>query len=71
MSGRVAALLALAIVVGALFVVTAIVVKPTGFDRCVSIVSADIERQAAQTAATNDPRDVELSAARICAGAMD
>ncbi|UJW85068.1 hypothetical protein [Devosia sp. SL43] len=59
----------LAILVGAVGVMIAVTNKPTGFDRCVSIISGEIEDRALATAATVDPRDVEIEAARICAGA--
>ena len=62
------ALLVVAILVGAGAVSAAVLLKPTGFERCVSIVSADIERNVSP-GATLDPRDVEAEAARTCAGA--
>jgi hypothetical protein len=61
-------LIILAILVGAAGVMVAITQKPTGFDRCVSIIGRDIDARAAATGATLDPRDVEVEAARICAG---
>ena len=61
-------LIILAILVGAAGVMVAITQKPTGFDRCVSIIGRDIDARAAATGATLDPRDVEVVAARICAG---
>lgn len=62
------ALIALAIVVGAGIIAAAVALKPTGFDRCVAIISAEIERQATP-GSTLDPRDTEVEAARVCAGA--
>lgn len=62
------ALIVLAILLGAGIIAAAVALKPTGFDRCVSIISADIERQATP-GSTLDPRDTEAEAARICAGA--
>lgn len=62
------AAIVLAILVGAGGVAATIALRPTGFDRCVSIVSADIERSASP-GSTLDPRDVEAEAARVCAGA--
>ena len=62
------ALLVAAILVGAGIIASAVLLKPTGFERCVSIVGRDIERNASP-GATLDPRDVEAEAARICAGA--
>ena len=62
-------LIVLAILVGAAGVSVAVVQKPTGFDRCVSIIGRDIDARASATGATLDPRDVEVEAARICAGA--
>ena len=58
----------IAILLGSAAIATAIVLKPTSFDRCVALISADIEREAARTAVTLDPRDMESDAARICAG---
>ncbi|UXN73825.1 hypothetical protein N8D56_24660 [Devosia sp. A8/3-2] len=60
--------LALAIVLGAVVVAGAVALRPTGFQQCVSIVSAEIERKASP-GATLDPLDVETEAARVCAGA--
>lgn len=62
------AFIVIAILVGAGIVAGAVLLKPTGFERCVSIVGRDIERNASP-GATLDPRDVEAEAARICAGA--
>ena len=63
------ALIVLAILVGACGIMIAVTNKPTGFERCVSIISGEIEDRAMATAATLDPRDVEIEAARVCAGA--
>lgn len=54
------------IFISALAIAGAILLRPTGFDRCLEIVSSDINRQAGS--ATRDPRDVEAQAARVCAG---
>ena len=64
-----AVLIALAILVGSAVVAGAILLKPTGFQRCVTIIGADIDRRASATGATLDPRDVEVEAAHLCAGA--
>ena len=61
--------LALAVIVAAGIVAGAILLKPSGFRECVTVVSSDIVRQNAT--ATLDPRDVEAEAARICAGVGD
>jgi hypothetical protein len=63
------ALTVLAILLGAGAVATAVALKPTGFEQCVGIISADIERDVSP-GATLDPRDVEAEAARACAGAV-
>ncbi|QQR35981.1 hypothetical protein JI749_16865 [Devosia oryziradicis] len=60
-------LIVLSILAGAGGVAAALALKPTGFDECVGIISADIERNASP-GATLDPRDVEAEAARVCAG---
>jgi hypothetical protein len=62
-------LIVAAVLVGAAGIMVAVTSKPTGFDRCVAIISVDIENRAMATAATVDPRDVEIEAARVCAGA--
>lgn len=61
-------IIALAILIGAGGVATAVVLKPTGFDRCVAIIGKDIMNRATATGATLDPLDVDVEAARICAG---
>lgn len=71
MTARLVFLIAVAILIGAAGISTAIALKPTGFERCVAIVSASLERQAVQSATTLDPRDTELNAARSCAGRLD
>lgn len=58
----------LAILIGAGGVAAAVALKPTGFEQCVSILGKDIMDRATATGATLDPRDVEVDAARICAG---
>lgn len=62
------ALLILAILVAAVGIMVAITLKPTGFERCVTIIGRDIDEKATQTGTTLDPRDVEVKAAKICAG---
>ncbi|MBE0580038.1 hypothetical protein [Devosia sp.] len=62
------ALLVAAILAGAGTIAGAVLLKPTGFERCVSIIGRDIERNASP-GATLDPRDVEAEAARTCSGA--
>lgn len=59
------------ILLGAIGIMVAVTNQPTGFDRCVSIISRDIEDRAQATAATLDPRDVEIEAAKVCAGVVD
>jgi len=56
----------LAILVAALIVAGAIMLRPGDFRECVSVLSADIVR--ANIHATLDPRDVEAQAARECSG---
>jgi hypothetical protein len=58
---------ALAILVGSSIVAGAIILKPSPFRECVTLISADIFRQ--DPTMTLDPRDVEADAARICSGA--
>jgi hypothetical protein len=62
------AFIVLAILVGAAVISLAVMNQPSGFDRCVSIISVEIERNASP-GSTLDPRDVEAEAARVCAGA--
>lgn len=59
-------LLALAILAGAGMVAGAIVLRPSPFRECVTLISADIVHQ--DLTVTLDPRDVEAQAARICSG---
>ena len=61
------ALTVIAILLSAGSVAAAIALKPTGFEQCVGLIGADIERNASP-GATLDPRDVEAEAARTCAG---
>ena len=61
------AIIALAIMAGSIIIAATIAIKPTGFERCVAMIAAETERQAAQTAATLNPREVEATAARACA----
>jgi hypothetical protein len=65
-----AALIAVAILLGSGVIAAAVALKPTGFERCVAIIGGDIDRQATRTGATLDPHDVDVQAARICAGQM-
>jgi hypothetical protein len=62
-------LIVIAILLGAGGVAVAVSLKPSGFEQCVAIISADIERNASP-GATLDPRDVEAEAARVCAGSV-
>jgi hypothetical protein len=62
-------ILAVAILVGAAIVGGAIVLRPSAFRECVTIIAADIVRQ--DLTATLDPRDVEAEAARICSGVAE
>lgn len=59
-------LLALAILAGAGVIAGAIVLRPSPFRECVTLISADIVHQ--DLTVTLDPRDVEAQAARICSG---
>lgn len=59
-------ILAIAILVGSSIVAGAILLKPSPFRECVTLISADIFRQ--DLTVTLDPRDVEAEAARICSG---
>jgi len=59
-------IVALAILVGSGIVAGAILLKPSPFRDCVTLISADIFRQ--DLTVTLDPRDVEAEAARICSG---
>ena len=60
-------LVALAILLGSGVVAGAILLKPSPFRECVTLISADIFRE--DMTVTLDPRDVEADAARICSGA--
>ncbi len=55
-----------AMLVAAFVISGAILLRPTGFDRCIAIISADI--YSSNQTATLDPRDVEAQAARTCSG---
>lgn len=59
-------ILAVAILVGAGLVAGAIMLRPSPFRECVTIISAEIFRQ--DLTVTLDPIDVEAEAARICSG---
>lgn len=63
------ALIVVAILLGAAGIAASVLLKPTGFERCVSIISADIERRATP-GSTLDPRDTEVEAAKVCAAAV-
>lgn len=58
--------IATAILIGAAMVAGAVLLRPSSFQECVGIISADIFHQ--NLTATLDPRDVEAEAARICSG---
>ena len=60
--------LVVAVLVGAGIVAGAVVLKPTGFRECVTVISADIF--ARDETVTLDPRDVEVEAAKVCAGVV-
>lgn len=62
------AVIAVSILLGAGAIVATLALRPTGFDRCVSIMTQDIDDPVKLAGATLDPRDVEVQAARICAG---
>ena len=59
-------ILAVAILVGAGLVAGAIMLRPSPFRECVTIISAEIFRQ--DLTVTLDPIDVQAEAARICSG---
>ncbi|MBB4442912.1 MULTISPECIES: hypothetical protein [Rhizobium] len=50
----------------AIIVGGAILIRPSDFDRCLAVISAEIYRR--DQTATLDPREVEAQAARICSG---
>jgi hypothetical protein len=58
--------LAIVIALSAASIVSAILLRPSDFETCLKIISADIDRQGGS--ATLDPKDVEAQAARICLG---
>lgn len=58
--------LVVAVLIGAGIIAGAVVLKPSGFRECVTVISADIF--ARDVTVTLDPRDVEVEAARVCAG---
>ena len=58
--------LVVAVLVGAGIIAGAVVLKPSGFRECVTVISADIF--ARDVTVTLDPRDVEVEAAKVCAG---
>ena len=58
--------IAVAILIGAAMVAGAVMLRPSPFRECVTIISADIVHR--NLTATLDPRDVEAEAARICSG---
>ena len=57
--------LVVAVLVGAGIIAGAVVLKPSGFRECVTVISADIF--ARDVTVTLDPRDVEVEAAKVCA----
>jgi hypothetical protein len=59
-------LLAAVILLSAITIAGAVLLRPSDFDKCLNIISADIYRQ--DPTATLDPRDVEAQAARTCSG---
>ena len=59
-------LLAFVIALSAVSLVTAILLRPSDFETCLKIISADIYRQGGS--ATLVPKEVEAQAARICSG---
>jgi hypothetical protein len=60
-------IVAAAILVGSGAVAGAILLRPSPFRECIGIISADIVHR--NLTATLDPRDVEVEAAKVCAGA--
>ena len=58
--------MASAILVGSSIVAGALLLKPSPFRECVTLISADIFRQ--DLTVTLDPHDVEAEAVRICSG---
>ena len=58
--------IAAAILIGAAVISGAMLLRPSPFRECVTIISADTFRQ--DPTVTLDPRDVEAEAARICSG---
>jgi hypothetical protein len=60
------AALVIAMLVGAGLIAGAILLRPSPFRECVTVIADDIVRQ--DLTVTLDPRDVEAEAARICAG---
>ena len=57
-----------AVLIGAGIIAGAVALKPSGFRECVTVISADIF--ARDVTVTLDPRDVEVEAARVCAGVV-
>ena len=55
-----------AMLVGAGIIAGAVMLKPSGFRECVTVISADIF--ARDVTVTLDPRDVEVEAAKVCVG---
>lgn len=60
--------LALSILLGTSIIAAAVVLRPTGFQQCIGIVSDEIESRGTANGASIDPRDVEFQAAQMCAG---
>ena len=59
-------LVAVAVIVGSGIVAGAVTARPSEFRQCVSVISDDIYR--GDSTVSLDPRDVEVQAAKICAG---
>lgn len=59
-------LLAAVVLLSAITVASAILLRPSSFDRCLDIITADIYCRAGS--ATLDPKDVEVQAAQACSG---
>lgn len=58
--------LVVAVLIGAGIIAGAVMLKPSGFRECVTVISADIF--ARDVTVTLDPRDAEVEAAKVCAG---
>ena len=60
--------LVVAVLIGAGIIAGAVMLKPSGFRECVTVISADIF--ARDVTVTLDARDVEVEAAKACAGVV-